>query len=93
MRRLRKRLSPSQEKLKNLDGEVVDSDLRAQTMAENFSQVQWTTRPTTVIPNRSALHPQLRRKITSVECEKIIRAAKKIESEKASEADGIPVEF
>ena len=93
LRRLRKRSSPSQGKLKNLDGEVVDSDVRDQMMAEYFSQVQWATRPTTLIPNRPALYPELTVKITSVEREEVIRAAKKMKSGKASGADGIPIEF
>ena len=44
-------------RLKNCRGELVDSDLRAETFAEHLENIQWRVRPATLIPD---LEPPLR---------------------------------
>ena len=43
--KLRKGFVPRQGRLKNMTGELVDSDMRADTLAKHLEQVQWAVRP------------------------------------------------
>ena len=48
IRKLKKGPSPAQGRLKNAEGVTVDSDLRADTLADHLQNVQWRVRPAAV---------------------------------------------
>ena len=85
--------SKTQGRLRELQGSVVDSNERAQTLADYFEQVQWRVRICSLrsIENDdSTCHPISTCKIALVE---IRTAAKKLKNHCASGENAIPSEF
>ena len=50
IKRLRKWRYAKQGRLRNLQGELVSSEHRAETLAEHLEKIQWKVRPTTLVP-------------------------------------------
>ena len=90
MRKLRKGFAPQQGRLRDLRGNLVDSDTRAETLAEYYCKVQWAVRPTTLMNNSSALGPPLPVSMEPITEKEVVEAAKVLKSRKACGKDGIP---
>ena len=93
IRQLRKGAVSKQGRLANLSGDIVDSDQRADTLAQYLAQVQWAVRPTTVAESTDSLGPTL-----PVSCEpiaegEVLAVAAKLKRGKAAGVDGVPSEF
>ena len=56
IRKLRKPTVPKQGRLRNLNGELVDSELRAQTLGQYLEQVQWAVHFADATPDDHELH-------------------------------------
>ena len=54
IRKLKKGFTSNQGRLQNASGELVDSDCRAETLAEHLQNVQWAVRPAVAAPVRNA---------------------------------------
>ena len=60
LRKLRSKNTASQTRLKDIHGEIVSSELRAETLADHLEQLQWRVRPVTLQPDPPAIiHPPL----------------------------------
>jgi hypothetical protein len=92
VRKLRRKTCHKQGRLKDLNGQYVDSDERAQTLATYLQEVQWAVRPATLIdaPPLFAELPVERGPISLKELRLAIVA---LRDKKASGPDGCPVEF
>ena len=55
IRKLRKPPKPTQGRLKDRHGKFVQSDERAETMAQYLEQIQWKVRPDALVPDRPQL--------------------------------------
>ena len=91
LRQLRKGTNRKQGQLKSLNGQLVESDARADTFAKYLEQVQWAVRPALVLDT-----PPLQ--LLDVKGEPITlaelhSATKRLRSNKACGPDGQPVEF
>ena len=86
-------LCPNQGRLKNATGCLVDSNDRAETLAQYYSEVQWAVRPTTLLDTTSPLGPPLPVNTGCVQDSEIIDAAGKLRRKKACGNDKIPPEF
>ena len=94
IRKCRKGFAPKPSKLKNMQGEVVESTQRADTMAEYFERVQWAVRPMTDIPTaRACLGEVLNVNLGPVTSEEISTAAGHLRKNRATGDDEIPGEF
>ena len=93
IRKLRKGFTPKQGRLKNYSGEVVSSELRAETFAEYLERDQWAERPC-----RSPAEPppspcQLLVFLGDISEDEVLKAAKHLRRNRACGVDGIPAEF
>lgn len=94
IRRLRQNGGTSRQgRLRNSQGELVDSDARAETMAEYLEQVQWAVRPTAPSLRTESLGSELPVNLGPIDAEEVVRAAKKLKYKKASGADDVPPEY
>ena len=93
IRQLRKSVVPRQGRLQNLGGELVDSDTRADTLAEYFSRVQWAVRPTTVAGFSDSLGAALPVSCQDITEDEVVRAAAKLKAGRATGKDDVPAEF
>ena len=93
IRRLRKGFVPAQGRLKNIEGVLVDSDLRAETLAEYYEKAQWRTRPTTPSRNSDALGPDLPINCGPISEADVIKAARRLKRNRAAGSDKVPGEF
>ena len=55
IRKLRKGFVPNQGRLKNMAGDLVESNLRAETLAEHLEKVQWAVRPVSMTEGKTGL--------------------------------------
>ena len=92
IRRLRKGHRPQSGRLKNADGNVVESDQRAETLANYFESVQWAPRATTEPLHSTCDDPLLVSNISISEAE-VVESVKSLKRRKAAGSDGIPPEF
>ena len=92
IRRLRKGHRPQSRRLKNADGNVVESDQRAETLANYFESVQWAPRATTEAP-RSTCDDPLLVSNTSISEAEVVESVRSKKRRKAAGSDGIPPEF
>jgi len=89
VRRLRKGFKPRQGRVRNLEGNLVDSEARANTLAEHYSEVQWARRDTTPM-SAEVIGPSLPVRADSITDEEVVAAAKKMKWGKARGPDGVP---
>ena len=92
MRRLRKGHRPQSGRLKNADGNVVESDQRAETLANYFESVQWAPLATTEPPHSTRDDPLLVSN-TSISEAEVVESVKSLKRRKAAGSDGIPPVF
>ena len=92
MRKLKKGFSPKQGRLKDSNGQLVDSDARAETFAEHLEKIQWAVRPTTVMQNTEAINEPLPVEVGAVTDDEVGKAAAKLKLNRACGLDGIPAE-
>ena len=57
VRRLRKTPRVKQGRLQDLDGNLVESELRSETLAEYLEKVQWAVKFADLVPPSTELHP------------------------------------
>ena len=88
IRRLRKGHRPQS----NADGNVVESDQRAETLANYFESVQWAPLATTEPPHSTCDDPLLVSN-TSISGAEVVESVKSLKRRKAAGSDGIPPEF
>ena len=81
---------PQQGRLKNVAGELVDSDSRAKSLEEYHSKLQSAVHSTIPAENPVLLGNFLPVKLGPVQ---VIAAAKKLKCRKAPGPDGVPGEF
>ena len=93
IRKLRKGFCPNQGRLKNAAGHLVDSNDRAETLAQYNSEVQWAVRPTTLLDTTAPIGPPLPLNTGRIQESEVIGAAGKLRRKKASGNDQIPPEF
>eukprot|EP00959_Pyramimonas_sp_CCMP1952_P195642 4090614-Pyramimonas_sp.AAC.1 len=74
-------------------GQQVDSDKRAETLAEYFSTVQWAVRPTTVVDDPFPIGPALPVECGRISTVEVCKAARKLKRNRAPGGDDIPAEF
>ena len=93
IRSLRKGIRPAQGRLKDLAGELVSSEQRAQTMAEYLERVQRAIRPVAAAPQRAPPGPELPTDVGPIQAEEVTKAASQMKSNRACGDDGVPAEF
>ena len=93
IRQLRKGFAPKQGRLKDTSGNLVDSDCRADTLAEHLEKVQWAVRPMTFHPERAPLYEDLGVATGEITDDEVIRAAGSLKINRACGMDGVPAEF
>ena len=93
IRRLRKGFVPKQGRLRDIRGAEVDSDRRAETLAEHLETVQWAVRPTTLLENKPAIREELPMDLGDVHEKEVMAAAQGLKAGRASGLDGLPAEF
>ena len=94
LKKLRSPPKPKQGRLKDLAGQTVSSEERAETLAEHLEQVQWQVRPITLIPNSD---PCLNSKFDihdgPIEMPELRKAIRKMKSGKATKEHDVPIEL
>ena len=94
LRRLRKGRPVKQGRLRDANGDLVSSDLRAEALADHLAHVQWRVRPTTLVPDVGLLLgealPVSRHDFTHAE---LRQAINKMAGGKATKTNDIPVEI
>ena len=93
VRKIRKGPTPTQGRLKNLAGELVSSECRAEAMAEYLENVHWAPRPTLPAACADMLGATLPVRTDSIDENEVISAATKLKRNRACGVDGIPPEF
>lgn len=93
MRKLKKGFSPSQGRMRNADGELVESDRRAETLAHHLEAVQWTERQTSAPKHHELINPLLGIDLGDITDEEVEAAARKLRNGHACGPDAIPGEF
>ena len=93
IRKLKKGFIPAQGRLKNENGFLVDSDLRAETLADHLQNVQWRVRPEIVSDDRPPLGDQLGIQMGDITRKELTKAARRMRCNKACGLDGVPAEF
>ena len=71
----------------------MDSDCRAETLAEYYAKVQWAVRPTTAFESQAPIGPELLVNQGPILEAEVVLAAKKLKWGKSSGNDDIPGEF
>ena len=78
MQKVRKGTKRQQGRLKNLQGEVVSSEHRADTLADYLEHIQWKVRPASLTPNtEDPLHDELPVRIDAFEAHELEKAIQK----------------
>ena len=93
IRKLRKGHSPAQGRLKNASGELVSSELRAETLATHLETVQWAVRPAVTVPELEPIHSQLPANSEVISEKEVIDAARKLKRDRARGPDDVPPEY
>ena len=90
---MRKGFAPRQGRLKNAGGDIVSSEMRAETLAKHLESVQWAVRPVSNVPQRDPINAELPAKIDDIIDTEVIAAAKKLKRKRAHGLDDIPPEY
>lgn len=93
IRKLRKGFCPQQGRLRDATGQLVSSEMRADTLASHLERVQWAVRHTTAVPPRDLICDELPIDIGVISSGEVAKAAKQLKSNRASGLDGVPSEF
>ena len=93
IRKLSKGSRARQGRMKDATGAFVDSDQRADTLAEYFSTVQWAVRPVSAVDDPTPIGPDLPVARGPIRSDEVCNAAKKLKRNRASGDDDIPGEF
>ena len=97
VRKLRKGFTPKQGRLRNAEGDLVESNLRADVLADHLEKVQWAPRPIAASTAQQAsnenLFGPLPVKLGKVEEAEVCKAAGKLKNDRASGLDRVPGEF
>jgi len=83
----------TQGRLCDLDGNLVESDRRAETMATFLEQNVWSGGEIAVPPDREPIFPELALELGDISDEEFKRAARAMKHGKASGPDSVPSEF
>ena len=89
----RKGVKHKQGRLRNLQGHLVSSEERAETLAEYLEKVQRAVRPTIPPVSHQPLGPTLPVNTNDITEHEVVCAARKLKSGKACGIDDIPPEF
>ena len=77
-----------------MEGEVVASEMKAETLAEYFDKVQWCVRPVTHENDVAAdMNEELPIDVGAIRMTELRYAAQKLKSNRASGIDDVPAEF
>ena len=93
MKRERKGVQNKQGRLRDLSGNLVSSEERAETLAEYLERVQWAVRSTSLNPYTSKLGPELPVDVGNISEHEVVKAGRQLRRGKASGVDEIPPEF
>ena len=91
VRKLLKPTAAKQGRLRNLQGELVSSEERANTLAEYLETVQWRVRPATVI-EAPLLGTTLPVPLDKFSTEEVRRVLRKLQSGRSKGPEGVPTE-
>ena len=92
IRKLKQPRRVCQGRLRDLNGELVSSESRADTMAAYLETVQWRVRPAMAV-DAPVLGPALPVSLDSFSVEEVTKVIRKLRNEKAPGPDGIPAEY
>ena len=92
VRRLTRGCKRKQGRLKDSEGRCVDSEHRAETLADYYENVQWAVRPGALVVERQHLGEELNVNIGPISYDEIATAASKMRSGRASGVDDLPAE-
>eukprot|EP00973_Karenia_brevis_P063195 8786310-Karenia_brevis.AAC.1 len=93
IKRYRKGFQPKLGRMRNMEGNLVDSTQKSETMAQYFESVQWKTPfPDIVPPATPKLGDTLRLKCSYFTKSELIAAIAKLRNSRAAGPDGIPGE-
>ena len=81
-----------QGRLQNIAGKLVESNKRADTMAEFLEKVQWKVRPAEII-SQEPLGPTLPVNDGEFSIQEVGKVVQKLKWDKAGGPDGIPAEY
>ena len=91
--KLRRGPRKNQGRLRNTDGDLVSSEMRAQAFAEHLETMQWYVRPVTLIPDSEpALNAKFNINCQPFTSDELRKAIRKMSQGKATKPDDIPVE-
>ena len=93
IRKLRKGFAPKCGRLRDVDGEVVESELHAESLAKYFQDVQWAVRPVSIATTDSPIGSPLPVETGPFNDEEIVAAASRLRRNKATGTDHVPAEF
>ena len=93
VRKLWKGFKPNQGRLRDLEGNLVSSEHRAETLAEYFEKVQWAVRPIQPTQYTDHLGPTLPLDMGTVSENEVIAAGKRLNRNKASGVENLSPEF
>ena len=93
IRKLRKGFAPKCGRLRDVDGEVVESELHAESLAKYFQDVQWAVRPVSIATTDSPIGSPLPVEMGPFNDEEIVAAASRLRRNKATGNDHVPAEF
>ena len=93
IRKLRKPAQNQQGRIKNNEGVIMDSQHRAEIMAQHLESVQWGIRPNTFLTDRPALFDQLPMNEDAISEQEVIEVLRKLHKGKAPGHDGLKPEF
>ena len=79
--------------MKNRAGDLVSSDLRADTLAEHLEKVQWAVRPISLREGQGLISTVLPFELATITESEICYAAKQLNTQKACGTDTVPAEF
>ena len=89
VRKLRVGVAAKHGRMQNLNGELVDSSERAETLADFYEKVQWRVCPPTALPERPPLGAELPIDTGSVKADEVRRVLLRLRCGRASGPDDI----
>ena len=94
VRKLKKGLKQQQGRLKNVEGKLVSSEERAETLAQHLEKVQWAVRPTSVAYLASTpIYSELQMNVGAISLQEVFTAVKALKAKRAPGLDQVPAEF
>ena len=93
VKKLRKGESQKQGRLKDMRGDIVSSEQRAETLAEYLEKVQWAVHPITMVDSTRHLGPGLPVNEMDITDDEVLKAAQKLNRGKTPACDNLPPEF